>query len=156
MPKTAQPQGVQSSTSHGHGERDARANGVFGAVGLLALVALAIHFILSGWLGHLNKGTISISAARTPTQAGTLIPSNYPRLQISPQIDLGQFKRREQEELTSYGWVNRTAGIVRIPIQKAMDVLLEKGLPTNQSPDGVGPSPLQLQQLKAERPEPTR
>jgi hypothetical protein len=37
--------------------------------------------------------------------------------------------------LSSYGWVDREAGIVRIPIDRAMDLLAERGLPARAGPD---------------------
>jgi len=38
-------------------------------------------------------------------------------------------RAREDEILTTYGWVDRNAGIVRIPIDAAMKLTLERGLP---------------------------
>jgi len=39
-------------------------------------------------------------------------------------------RREEQEQLTSYGWVDRQNGVARIPVQRAMEILTAKGLPT--------------------------
>jgi hypothetical protein len=46
-------------------------------------------------------------------------------------------RRHEDEILNSYGWVDQKAGVVRIPIDKAMDLLVQKGLPT-KSGEGNG------------------
>lgn len=53
-----------------------------------------------------------------------------PRLQVSGAADLAAFRAKEEAELNSYGWVDRKAGTVRIPIQRAMELLLQRGLPT--------------------------
>ncbi len=42
---------------------------------------------------------------------------------------LKDFRAREDAILNSYGWVDLNAGTVRIPIHRAKDLLLERGLP---------------------------
>lgn len=46
-------------------------------------------------------------------------------------------------ELNSYGWVNRSNGIVHIPIERAMDLILVRGLPTDTNSQ-TKETPLQL------------
>jgi hypothetical protein len=53
-------------------------------------------------------------------------PVPEPRLQISPQDDLQEMLRQENEILTTYGWIDRGKGTARIPIDRAMQLLLEK------------------------------
>src|SRR2546421_11797464 len=43
-----------------------------------------------------------------------------PRLQTDPRDDLANLRRNEDHILTSYGWIDRNKGIVRIPIDEAM------------------------------------
>ena len=73
-----------------------------------------------------------------------------PRLQVAPQDDLATFRAREDEELKTYEWVDRKAGVVRIPIEKAMDLLVRKGLPVRGDPNAPKPtlSPLDMQQTR--------
>ena len=49
-----------------------------------------------------------------------------PRLQVQPQEDLGQIRADEDAALHGYGWVDRKAGVVRIPIERAMELLVER------------------------------
>ena len=49
-----------------------------------------------------------------------------PHLQINPQGDLQQLRREEDELLSTYGWVDRDKGTARIPIDRAMQLFLEK------------------------------
>ena len=49
-----------------------------------------------------------------------------PRLQIDPQADLEDMQRRENQILGSYGWVDRNNGIARVPIERAMQLVLER------------------------------
>jgi hypothetical protein len=53
-----------------------------------------------------------------------------PRLQVNAPAELYEFRRQEEQMLNSYGWVNKNAGTVRIPINQAMDILVKRGLPT--------------------------
>ena len=57
-----------------------------------------------------------------------------PRLQTNPREDMRELRAREEEILTSYGWVDRNAGIVRIPIDEAMKLTVQRGLPARQEP----------------------
>jgi hypothetical protein len=52
-----------------------------------------------------------------------------PRLQRFPANEIYEFRRREEAILQNYGWVDRNAGIVHIPIEEAMRLTVERGLP---------------------------
>jgi len=53
-----------------------------------------------------------------------------PRLQINPRQDLADLRAAEDQTLKTYGWVDRNAGTVRIPIDEAMKLTLQRGLPS--------------------------
>ena len=53
-----------------------------------------------------------------------------PRLQSDPHAVLLAMRQAEDSVLTTYGWVNRDSGIVRLPIDRAMELLAHKGLPS--------------------------
>ncbi len=50
-----------------------------------------------------------------------------PRLQTEPFTDLDELRAEEQRMLTSYGWINEPGGIAHIPIDRAMDLLVDRG-----------------------------
>jgi hypothetical protein len=52
-----------------------------------------------------------------------------PRLQIDPRADLTRFRRDEDKRLMAYGWADGSRQTVRIPIDRAMTLLSERGLP---------------------------
>lgn len=52
-----------------------------------------------------------------------------PQLQVDPRKQLRDYLANQKATLDSYGWVDRNEGIVRIPIERAMELLLKKGLP---------------------------
>ena len=53
-----------------------------------------------------------------------------PRLQTDPRDDLANLRRSEDSVLQSYGWIDRGAGIVHIPVEQAMKLTAARGLPT--------------------------
>jgi hypothetical protein len=60
-----------------------------------------------------------------------------PRLQAEPKIELKDLRADEEAILNSYGWVDPNKGIVRIPIDQAIDIVMQKGLPSKPSPAGM-------------------
>lgn len=67
-----------------------------------------------------------------------------PRLQTSSAADWEKYRAAEVHELTSYGWVDREKNIVRIPIERAIELLSQRGLPQV----GGRLTPAQLQQQR--------
>ena len=123
----------------------------------LCIFGLAIQGILAGVLSMLNGTAPPTDAWRseaTLRQAPPL-PAG-PRLQISAPAELEFFRNREEAELHSYGWINRKAGVVRIPIERAMDLILQEGLParTNANQAIAGPSADELIRRRADHREP--
>jgi hypothetical protein len=57
-----------------------------------------------------------------------------PRLQIDPAQDLARLQHNEREHLSSYGWVDRSASTVRLPVERAMSLTVERGLPGWRKP----------------------
>ena len=52
-----------------------------------------------------------------------------PRLQVKPGADLRSYCGDQMQKLDTYGWVDPENGVVRIPIDRAIDVTIERGLP---------------------------
>lgn len=121
----------QSGNRAGHEERDAnvRALAYFGLVlfGVIALTLVGMrmtffHFAKSQQLGP----------PPTPFENARTLPP-MPRLQVDPRVDLKNYREREEDILKSYGWVDKQNGVVRIPIDRAMSLLLERSLPARQT-----------------------
>jgi len=64
-----------------------------------------------------------------------------PRLQVDPALDIHEQRKAEEQILSTYGWVDRPAGVVRIPIERAMSLLAERaGSPAKgQGTPGAAP-----------------
>jgi len=59
-----------------------------------------------------------------------------PRLQAIPLREGFEFREKENAELHTYGWIDRNAGTVRLPIDEAMKRTVASGLPSRQPQDG--------------------
>lgn len=94
--------------------------GIFVIIGVVMLITYGVfeHF----------KESQSLGAPASPFVNASQIPP-APRLQTEPQLDLEHLRARESTLLNSYEWVDPNAGMVRIPIDRAMDLILQKGLP---------------------------
>ena len=62
-----------------------------------------------------------------------------PRLQVDPKLDIYQHRKAEERLLTTYGWVDEKAGVVRIPIERAIDLLAQRS--AKAAPDVEGKAP---------------
>jgi len=116
-----------------HEESDVNIRGILGfAVGLI-VVAVVIHlliYVLFGYFDSREGRKVTVEYPLAAGQGDRLPPE--PRLQTNPRQDLLDLRAREDEVLGSYGWVDRNAGVVRIPIDAAMKLTLERGLPSRQ------------------------
>jgi hypothetical protein len=59
--------------------------------------------------------------------AGSEMPPPY--LQTREPLGLERFRANEEQILTTYGWIDKNNGVVRIPIDRAKELLLERGIP---------------------------
>jgi hypothetical protein len=120
-----------------HEESDVNIRAIFGfGLGLLA-VGVVVHVLV--WLLFLSftAGEQAQSPPRyslAAADAERLPPE--PRLQTAPRQDLIDLRAQEQQLLQTYGWVDRNAGVVRIPIEDAIRLTLERGLPVRPGAKG--------------------
>jgi hypothetical protein len=148
----AKPQGRPHRAGAGYEKRDASAKWIFGIVGFLLIAGLIMHFVLAGMMERLGKTAYPTDAWNGTRRGSETTPSAKPgpHLQIVPATDLNDFRANEETELSTYGWIDRTAGVVRIPVTRAMELLLERGLPTRTGTNtaATGPSAYELQQQR--------
>ena len=116
-----------NKTGPGYETLDASMRGlVLFAVGLAATLVL----VFVGMVGvfHYFSRSQSLGPPASPFADVRTLPPQ-PRLQAEPRLDLEHLHKHEDDLLNSYGWVDPKAGVIRIPIDRAMDLLLQKGLP---------------------------
>ena len=119
-----------------HEESDVNIRAIFGFAGGLAAVALVIHVVVWALFGYFDRRQIAASGPLSPLVTAEPRRPPEPRLQVAPREDLRQFRSEEDAVLNGYTWVNRDAGIVRIPIDEAIKLTLQNGLPVRANPTG--------------------
>ena len=122
----------EENPRHAHETSDANIRNliIFGVC--LAFLVIA-GLVASRAVFHYFAGHQGLGPPASPFENVRMLPPG-PRLQVRAPQDLEQYKGAQDEILNSYGWVDQKAGIVRIPIDRAMDILLQKGLPVRGAP----------------------
>lgn len=136
---------------NGHGDYERRDITVAGVVYFLiglGVAVVVVYFIANGIFVLLNKrfeaeqqpvSPLVTSAPNDtrhiPPQYGNdyekYLKENFPspQLEVNERTELNGERLREEDTLSTYGWVDQGAGKVRIPIERAMDLLVQRGLP---------------------------
>jgi hypothetical protein len=115
-----------------------------GMIGLLLFTMIAIALLVC-WMTL--RSFTRAQANKTPLrqmQAEEATKFPQPRLITRPGHERQQNDLREETLLQSYGWIDRKSGVAHIPIERAMELLLERGLPEV----GAGQTRLQLRQSR--------
>src|SRR5205085_9503863 len=101
----------------------------------MVVFALFINFAVLGLMNIYRKGAPLMRTAENPMMAAPPASSPpAPVLQPDPIADLHQMRAQEDQILQGYAWIDRGAGKVRIPIARAMQLMVERGLPTVSGP----------------------
>lgn len=129
MPKPTEHHGTPPAGGRGYETSDVH-------VGFMAKVVIGLFLLtligmgVSWWFQ--SAETRSFEAADRPSSplAATL-PAEppEPRLQVVPAADLETVRAQEEAALNSYAWIDAPSGLVRIPIDRAMELVAERGLP---------------------------
>ena len=81
------------------------------------------------WFFEGQAHTADGVAQKYPLAVGLHKEPPAPNLQKQPFKDVYELRLGEAAKLTSYAWVDKEGGIARIPIDRAMEVMLERGFP---------------------------
>jgi len=117
------------SEAAGHELRDVSFRPVMIAAAGLSFVLILV--LIGTWALFT---TLAAREARESSPASPLAAESArelpprPRLQAAPIDDLRQLREAEEKVLTTYAWSNAKQGLVRIPIERAMDLLAARGI----------------------------
>jgi hypothetical protein len=115
-------------------------------IGYQFAIWLTVAMLISGGIVYgtfLALGNITTeneaATQQFPLAAGQQQVPPQPRLQTQPFKDVYLLRETENQRLASYGWVAQATGTVRIPIDEAMRLTIERGLPVRPgaSPEGL-------------------
>ncbi len=106
----------------------------------LAVVVGVVMLVVKGGYVLMDRYTAAqqpaVNPLKAPVDADTrevkksdVTKFPEPRLEENERTELKDFRLKEEEQLNSYGWVDQKAGTLHIPIDRAMQLVVERGLP---------------------------
>lgn len=97
-----------------------------------AVVFLAVLIVLSVAAMGVMFGVLYDAREEEITTVGPMVVLDAkpegPILQVDPPKELIEMRERNEIETSSYGWIKRESGVVRIPIEEAMRLVVERGI----------------------------
>jgi hypothetical protein len=112
-------------------------------VGLYALMAFGIVVAVAVFaLLQLRDTEIYEEMNPTVMQKTRQVPP-APLLQVQNQTDLDQYRAVEERKLHSYGWADKNAKVVRLPVERAIELVAERGLPVFEGDGEAAAAPQQ-------------
>jgi hypothetical protein len=126
--------GVNPGVSHERRDVNVFQISAFG-IGLLlgCIVVVFAMWAMFDFLFSREDAKNATNPAASMMKERQMLPPE-PRLQAEPKVELRDLRADENTILGSYGWVDPNKGIVRIPIDQAIDIVAQKGLPSKPSP----------------------
>jgi hypothetical protein len=102
------------------------------AIGLIITTIFSAGLVLGifQYLLH-REGGVPASRVESPAQDARQLPPE-PRLEETPATDLQEMRAAEDQVLHNYRWLDQSNGIVRLPIDRAMDLIAQRGLPARK------------------------
>ena len=130
----------------------------FAGLVVMLLVAYAVVAVVYKGLGRYDRShqpeqnplAVDSSSGEqrqaVPRQAtGEQIKRDFPepRLEEDERMELQDLRAPKDEQLATYGWVDENRGVVHIPIERAMELIARRGLPTRPQAGAAGAKPEQ-------------
>jgi hypothetical protein len=105
---------------------------------VVAAVLMVVYFKVADRRAEKRDASV-VAEAGLERREPALPPA--PRLEIRGARRWTDFQTAERERLESYGWMDRSTGAVHIPIQRAIELIAERGVgPLPQAPVALPPS----------------
>jgi len=118
--------------TNAHEKTDANSGNLYkvagSIIGLILASFVAMYFLWKAF----EKNPPEVTSQASEVAQKTLLPP-APRLQAQPALELEQFQAMEDSILTTYGWVDKGSGLVRVPIESAIVRVANEGLPYDTS-----------------------
>lgn len=113
---------------------DVNAKGILVFLGILLGTMVIFNFYIIGLSRVFEKRAERRDAqirsqGPSPSVAASEPYFPEPREQTNAEMDLEKWLARQSADLHSYGWIDRSNGVVRIPIERAIELLTPKGTP---------------------------
>jgi len=126
---------VPPAKSLGYEPRDFLGRRALVYFGLSHVIGLAVVLFLTYLLYIFFAARMPV-LEKSPLAGDVRSESVAPVLQPEPGIDMAKFKVSEQGRADHHGWVDKEKGIAHIPIERAIEITAQKGLPARDEATG--------------------
>ncbi len=127
----------------GHEKTDVNVKPIVVMTVLIAAACLIALLAMIPMFDYLERREAAADRPPSPLAEPNPLPPE-PRLQVRPGNDLDEYRERSIRQLEKYQWIDPDARVVRIPIDRAIDLILERGLePREGVPQAAGQSGLE-------------
>jgi len=106
--------------------------GYIALFGIGVVIAVGLAVVITSLFVHYRELQHARQETPVPRLARERESMPEPRLQVDAPNELRQMRAAEEATLNSYGWVDKEAGVVKIPVERAMEILAKKGLPARK------------------------
>ena len=106
--------------------------GYIALFGIGVVMAVGLAVVITSLFVHYRELQHARQETPVPRLARERESMPEPRLQVDAPNELRQMRAAEEAALNSYGWVDKEAGVVKIPVDRAMEILAKKGLPARK------------------------
>ena len=120
-----------SKSSVGHESRDADIQPILLTGFGLALCVVVVGLIVYGTFRYLATHPATSVQPNPMAVFDSQIPP-APRIEEYPAIEIQQLRAQEEQTLSTYGWIDKKKGVVRIPLDRAMQLQMQRGFPTRK------------------------
>lgn len=93
----------------------------------LALMVIAVLPLMISTFRDFERKAKTRDVERSPLARSQQPPA--PRLEARPSETLAAHRRQEEQLLHEYRWIDKEQGVAQIPVERAMQLLVERGLP---------------------------
>jgi hypothetical protein len=132
------PLGAPHDRGPGYERRDARISGLVQFAFWMAMVLLVTLVGMKLTFDYFKK-VQPLGATTSPmVKEGQQVLPPPPRLQVQPHLELSDFCAAQQQDVSSYAWIDRQGSVVQIPVDRAMDLVLQRGLPSRPASEAPG------------------
>jgi hypothetical protein len=144
---------VASGGEAQHEGSDVNIKAIVGSGVFLVICGIIIHFVLYGFYKVLDHemekqnppanpmvkverpAGASTMSAETAEETAKRLNRTFggnalnPMLQVDDVRDMDAMRKAQNAQIDQYQWMNKDTGSVRIPVERAMDLIVERGLP---------------------------
>lgn len=137
-----------------HERTDANVKGVTLAgvgIAVFVLMVLGISILMGRGFGAIVRERDQQRLRQEPGGSSLAATGDHydgPLLQVLPEDELAAMRAGDARKMSVYGWEDKPGGAVRIPIETAMQLLVQRGIPPVTSP------PVSFEELQRQRGNP--